>query len=432
LTTNQKVNRDGDPSRTALDESSVAEARDRLAGLLPDDALQAALEGLAPEEITGPGGLLTQLAGRVVETALGAELTEHLGYPPGQAPPGGAGNHRNGATPKTLQTELGPVEVRTPRDRNATFEPRLVGKRQTRLAGLDEKILALYAGGMTVRDIAAHLSELYGVEVGRDTISRITDAVLEDVEAWRTRPLDAVYPIVYFDALRVKVREDRSVRNLACYLALGVTCDGEREVLGIWWQETEGAKFWLAVLNDLRRRGVDDVLISCVDGLKGFPEAIEAVFPHAWVQTCIVHLIRAALRYVNYRDLKQVTAALRPIYTAANADQALVELERFDTEWGGRYPATVRAWRDAWEHVTPFLSLPEELRRAVYTTNTIEGLHRQIRKAIKTRGHFPDQQAATKLIYLAIIKADAKWQRNRTWSGPRAALKIHFGDRYPG
>jgi putative transposase len=432
LTTNQKVNRDGDPSRTALDESSVAEARDRLAGLLPDDALQAALEGLAPEEITGPGGLLTQLAGRVVETALGAELTEHLGYPPGQAPPGGAGNHRNGATPKTLQTELGPVEVRTPRDRNATFEPRLVGKRQTRLAGLDEKILALYAGGMTVRDIAAHLSELYGVEVGRDTISRITDAVLEDVEAWRTRPLDAVYPIVYFDALRVKVREDRSVRNLACYLALGVTCDGEREVLGIWWQETEGAKFWLAVLNDLRRRGVGDVLISCVDGLKGFPEAIEAVYPHAWVQTCIVHLIRASLRYVNYRDLKKVTAALRPIYTAANADQALVELERFDTEWGGRYPATVRAWRDAWEHVTPFLSLPEELRKAVYTTNTIEGLHRQIRKAIKTRGHFPDQQAATKLIYLAIIKADAKWQRNRTWSGPRAALKIHFGDRYPG
>ena len=241
-----------------------------------------------------------------------------------------------------------------------------------------------------------------------------------------------MYPIVYFDALRVKVREDRSVRNLACYLALGVTVDGEREVLGIWWQETEGAKFWLAVLNDLRRRGVQDVLIACVDGLKGFPEAIEATFPHAWVQTCIVHLIRASLRYVNYRDLKKVTSALRPIYTAENADQALVELERFDAEWGQRYPATVQAWRDAWEYVTPFLALPEELRRAVYTTNTIEGLHPQIRKAIKTRGHFPDQQAATKLIYLAILKADAKWQRNRTWSGPRAALKIHFGDRYPG
>jgi putative transposase len=432
LTTNQKINRDGDPSRTAVAESSVEEARDRLAGLLPDEALQDALKGLEAEEITGPGGLVSRLAGRVIETALGAELTEHLGYPPGQAPPGGAGNHRNGHTAKTLQTELGPVAVKTPRDRKGTFEPRLVGKRQTRLAGLDEKILGLYAGGMTVRDIAAHLTDLYGVEVGRDTISRVTDAVLEDVEAWRSRPLEAVYPIVYFDALRVKVREDRSVRNLACYLALGVTCDGEREVLGIWWQETEGAKFWLAVLNDLRRRGVADVLIACVDGLKGFPEAIEATFPHAWVQTCIVHLIRASLRYVNYRDLKKITSALRPIYTAANADQALIELERFQADWGQRYPATVRAWRDAWEHVTPFLALPEELRRAVYTTNTIEGLHRQIRKAIKTRGHFPDQQAASKLIYLAIIKADAKWQRNRTWSGPRAALKIHFGDRYPG
>jgi putative transposase len=412
-----------------VQESSVEEAQERLAGLLPDDALQDALSGLEPDEITGPGGLVSQLAGRVIETALGAELTEHLGYPPGQAPPG---NHRNGHTAKTVQSELGPVQIKTPRDRQGTFEPRLVGKRQTRLAGLDEKILALYAGGMTVRDIAAHLSDLYGIEVGRDTISRVTDAVLEDVEAWRTRPLETVYPIVYFDALRVKVREDRSVRNLACYLALGVTVDGEREVLGIWWQETEGAKFWLAVLNDLRRRGVGDVLIACVDGLKGFPEAIEATFPAAWVQTCIVHLIRASLRYVNYRDLKKVTAALRPIYTAANADAALVELERFDADWGQRYPATIRAWRDAFEHVTPFLSLPEELRRAVYTTNTIEGLHRQIRKAIKTRGHFPDQQAATKLIYLAILKADAKWQRNRTWSGPRAALKIHFGDRYPG
>jgi putative transposase len=433
VTVEQKsISKESDRPGSAGPESVVEQARDRLVGLLPEEALQDALKGLEPDEITGPGGLVSRLAGRVIETALGAELSEHLGYPPGQAPPGGAGNHRNGHTAKTLQTDLGPLQVRTPRDRQGSFEPRLVGKRQTRLAGLDEKILALYAGGMTVRDISAHLVDLYGVEVGRDTISRITDAVLEDVEAWRTRPLEAVYPIVYFDAMRVRVREDRSVRNLACYLALGVTVDGEREVLGIWWQETEGAKFWLAALNDLRRRGVQDVLISCVDGLKGFPEAIEATFPHAWVQTCIVHLIRASLRYVNYRDLKKVTGALRPIYTAPNADQALTELERFDGEWGQRYPATVRAWRDAWEHVIPFLALPDELRRAVYTTNTIEGLHRQIRKAIKTRGHFPDQQAATKLIYLAIIKADAKWQRNRTWSAPRAALKIHFGDRYPG
>jgi putative transposase len=403
---------------------------DRLAGLLPAEALEDALKGLEPDEITGPGGLLSKLAGRVIETALGAELTDHLGHPSGGVPQGA--NVRNGSTPKTVATDLGPVKIRTPRDRVGSFEPKLVGKRQTRLAGLDDKILALYAGGMTVRDISAHLADLYGIEIGRDTISTVTDAILADVEAWRTRPLDEVYAIVYFDALRVKVREDRSVRNLACYLALGVTCDGEREVLGIWWQETEGAKFWLAVLNDLRRRGVQDVLISCVDGLKGFPEAIEATFPQAWVQTCVVHLIRASLRYVSYRDLKKVASALRPIYSAPNADQALSELERFDAEWGQRYPATVRAWRDAWEHMIPFLALPEELRRAVYTTNTIEGLHRQIRKAIKTRGHFPDQQAATKLIYLAIIKADAKWQRSRTWSAPRAALKIHFGDRYPG
>jgi putative transposase len=417
------------PQESADVEQQADAVVDRLAGLLPEDALQDAIKDLEPDEITGPGGLLSKLAGRVIETALGAELTDHLGHPPGGVP--ASGNVRNGSTAKTVATDLGAVKVNTPRDRDGSFEPKLVGKRQTRLAGLDDKILALYAGGMTVRDISAHLAELYGVDVGRDTISRVTDAILEDVEAWRTRPLEAVYPIVYFDAMQVRVREDRSVRNLACYLALGVTCDGEREVLGIWWQETEGAKFWLAVLNDLRRRGVHDVLIACVDGLKGFPEAIEATFPHAWVQTCIVHLIRASLRYVNYRDLKKVASALRPISTAPNADQAMVELERFDTDWGQRYPATVRAWRDAWEHVIPFLSLPEQLRKAVYTTNTIEGLHRQIRKAIKTRGHFPDQQAATKLIYLAIIKANTKWQRNRTWSAPRAALKIHFGDRYP-
>jgi len=406
------------------------EVIDRLAELLPDGALDEAVKGLKPEELSGPGGLLSQLAGRVIQAALEAEMTEHLGHRPGGVPRGP--NVRNGATPKTVQTDLGPIPIQTPRDRAASFEPQLVRKRQTRLAGLDDKILGLYAGGMTVRDISGHLSELYATEIGRDTVSRITDAVLEDVAAWRTRPLEAVYPIVYFDAMMVRVREDRSVQMRACYLALGVNCDGEREVLGLWWQETEGAKFWLSVLNDLRRRGVQDVLISCVDGLKGFPEAIEATFPKAWVQTCIVHLIRASMRYVNYRDKKKVATALRPIYTAANAEAALAELDAFEAEWGARYPACVQAWRTAWENVIPFLSLPEELRRAVYTTNTIEGLHRQVRKAIKTRGHFPDEQSATKLIYLALIKADAKWQRNRAWTAARAALKIHFGDRFPG
>jgi len=412
------------------DQQSPEAVVDRLGGLLPEEALQDALKGLEGEQITGPGGLLSQLAGRVIQTALEAELTDHLGHPPGGVP--GGLNVRNGSTGKTVSTDLGPVEVRTPRDRDGSFEPRLVAKRQTRLAGLDDKILGLYAGGMTVRDISAHLSELYATEIGRDTISRITDAILEDVQAWRSRPLERVYPIVYFDAMFVKVREDRSVKARACYLALGVSCDGDREILGIWWQETEGAKFWLAVLNDLKRRGVEDVLIACVDGLTGFPDAIEAVFPEAWVQTCIVHLIRSSLRYVNYRDRKKVASALRPIYTAANADDALTELERFEQTWGAAYPMIPAAWRQHWPHVIPFLALPDGLRRAVYTTNTIEALHRQVRKAIKTRGHFPDEQSATKLIYLALMRAEAKWQRNRAWTAARAGLKIHFGDRFPG
>jgi putative transposase len=425
-----KIQGDGS-SRPAVDENSVEQAGDRLAGLLPDDVLQDALKGLEPDEITGPGGLVSQLAGRVIETALGAELTEHLGYPPGQAPPGGVGNHRNGHTAKTVKTELGPVPIKTPRDRQGTFEPTLVSKRQTRLAGLDEKILGLYAGGMTVRDIETHLRDLYGVQIGRDTISAVTDAVLEDVQAWRTRPLEAVYPIVYFDALMVKVREDRSVRTRACYLAIGVTVEGDREVLGIWWQETEGAKFWLAVLNDLHQRGVKDVLIACVDGLTGFPEAIAAVFPQAWVQTCIVHQIRSSMRYVAYKDRKRVAADLRPVYAAANIDAAEDALAAFDEAWGERYPMIAESWRARWEYITPFLALPADLRRAVYTTNSIENLNRQIRKAIKTRGHFPDEQAATKLIYLAIGRAETKWKRAYNWTNALRGLKIHFGDRLP-
>jgi putative transposase len=403
----------------------------RLEGLLPEEALQDALRGVSPQDITGAGGLIAQLAGRVISAALAGELTAHLGYPPGQAPPSGSGNVRNGSIAKTVHTDLGPLAVSTPRDRDATFAPQLVAKRQTRLAGLDEKILGLYAGGMTVRDISAHLSDLYATEIGRDTISRVTDAVLEDIAAWRTRPLETIYAVVYFDALMVKVREDRSVRNRACYLAIGVTLEGDREVLGIWWQETEGAKFWLAVMNDLHQRGTQDVLIACVDGLTGFPEAIAAVFPLAWVQTCIVHQIRASMRYVNYRERKQVAAALRPIYTAVNADDAELALAAFDEIWGARYPMITQSWEARWEHIIPFLALPAELRRIVYTTNTIEALNRQIRKAIKTRGHFPDEQAATKLIYLAITRAEGKWRSVRSWTPALAALKIHFTDRIP-
>ena len=420
--------RDPSPS-TGSAQSSTDAVVDRLAGLLPAEALEDALKGLEPEEITGPGGLLTQLAGRVIETALGAELTEHLGHPPGGMTQGL--NVRNGRGRKTVKTELGAVEVRTPRDRAGSFEPKLVAKRQTRLAGLDDRILGLYAGGMSVRDIEDHLTDLYGVEIKRDTISRVTDAVLEDVAAWRTRPLDAVYAIAYFDCLMVKVREDRSVRTRACYLAIGVTIDGDREVLGIWWQETEGSKFWLAVLNDLAHRGVADILVCCVDGLTGFPEAIEAVFPQAWVQTCIVHQIRNSMRFVTYQDRKRVAADLKPVYRAVNADAAQTALHAFDEKWGQKYPMIAASWQQRWEHIVPFLSLPADLRRAVYTTNSIENLNRQIRKSIKTRGHFPDEQAATKLIYLAIQRSERRWRRAYHWTGALRGLKIHFGDRLP-
>lgn len=432
VTENPSQRRRGRPRRSDVDPGELPEAvRDRLGELLPEEALQDALKGLDAEEITGSGGLLSQLAGRVINAALEGELTDHLGYPRGQAPPGGAGNVRNGSTSKTVQSELGPVGVDTPRDRQGTFDPKLVGKRQTRLAGLDDRILGMYAGGMSVRDIEAHLRSLYGVQIGRDTISRVTDAVLDDIAAWQTRPLDRLYPIVYFDALMVKMTEDRSVKTRACYLAVAVNLDGEREILGLWWQEKEGAKFWLAVLNDLHHRGVEDILIACVDGLTGFPEAIAAVYPETWIQTCIVHMIRTSMRYVSYADRKPIARDLRKVYSAANAEEAERQLELFDQQWGTKYPMIAQAWRARWEYVIPFLALPADLRRIVYTTNAIEGLNRQVRKAIKTRGHFPDEQAATKLIYLALIRAEVKWKKVMRWTNALRALKIHFGDRIP-
>jgi putative transposase len=399
---------------------------------LSDELIDELLGGAqTAQEIAGPDGLLGQLTRRLLERALAAELTEYLGYPPGQAPPGGSGNARNGQPAKTVLTDQGPVRVRSPRDRNGSFAPKIVGKRQTRWVGFDEKVIALYARGMTVREIQGHLAEIYGTDVSPDLISRITDAVLEDAKAWQTRPLEAVYAIVYLDAMVVKIRDGQAVRNFACYLAIGVNLEGERDVLGIWFQRTEGAKFWLQILTDLKTRGVADVLVACVDGLTGFPEAIEAVFPQTWVQTCLVHVVRASLRFVPYRDKRAVAADLKKIYTATDQDAAADELQRFAETWDARYPTISRSWLEHWERIVPFLAFPPDVRRAVYTTNTIEALNRQIRKIIKTRGQFPTEDAARKLIYLAITRAQTKWRRAYNWNAALAAFKIHFGDRIP-
>jgi putative transposase len=405
---------------------------DDLRGKLPDELVDELLAGAkTEEEIVGPGGLLSQLTKRLVERAMEVELSDHLGYEPHQEPPGGVGNTRNGSTPKTLVTEHGPVDIRTPRDREGSFEPKIVRKRQRRFEGFDEKILALYARGMSTRDIEAHLRELYGVSVGRDLISRVTDAVLEDVKAWQQRPLDDLYPVLFLDAFVLKIRDGGSVQRKACYLAMAITMDGRREVLGMWFQQTEGAKFWMQVLTDLKHRGVRDILICCVDGLKGFPEAIEAVFPQTIVQTCIVHLIRRSLRYVPRRGYDQVTKDLKPIYTATDVDAAQDALEHFDQKWGQQLPPVVKAWRENWEYVIPFLAFPSDVRRVVYTTNPIEALNRQLRKAIKTKGHFPNEEAAKKLIYLSLMNATPKWTRVAGWTKALLAFKIHFGDRLP-
>lgn len=435
----------GGASGGRLGQEIVDEAIDRLragraVGDLPDELREQLTDGLIDEllagrrgeaEILGRDGLLGDLTRRLVERAMETELTEHLGYPPGQAPPGGTGNARNGAPSKTILTDHGPVQIAAPRDRNGSFEPQIVPKNQRRLAGLDEKILALYAGGMTTREIETYITELYGPGVGRDTVSRVTAAVLEDAKAWQTRPLEAVYPIVYLDALVIKIRDGQAVRNFACYLAIGVNCDGERDVLGMWFQKTEGAKFWLAVLGELKQRGVDDVLVCCVDGLAGFPEAIEAVFPRAWVQTCLVHQVRSSLRFVAYRDRKKVAADLKRIYTAIDRDHAETELERFAQTWDERYPMISASWIEHWERIVPFLAFPPDVRRVVYTTNTIEALNRQIRKIIKTRGSFPNEDAARKLLFLAITRAQTNWRRAYNWNSALVAFKIHFGDRLP-
>jgi putative transposase len=417
----------------AVDRARLGRMVDRPGGeRIPDEVIDQLLAGArTEEEIAGPGGLLAQLTKRLVERAMEVELTDHLGYERHHEPPGGTGNIRNGTSPKTLVTEHGKVGIEAPRDRDGSFQPKIVRKRQRRFEGFDDKILALYGRGMSTRDIEAHLEEIYGVKVGRDLISRVTDEVMDDVRAWQQRPLEDVYPVLFLDAMVLKIREGGSVQRKACYLALGVTVEGDRDVLGMWFQENEGAKFWMQVLADLKQRGVRDILICCVDGLKGFPEAIEAIFPQTTVQTCVVHLIRHSLKYVPRREREQVARDLKPIYTAVDADGAQQALEAFDEKWGQRFPVITKAWLDAWEYVTPFLAFPPEVRRVVYTTNAVEALNRQLRKAIKTKGHFPNEEAARKLIYLAIVNAVPQWTRCRNWTTALLAFKIHFGDRLP-
>ncbi len=384
-----------------------------------------------PEDLLGDDGLFKQLKKALLERALGAELTDHLGYEKGDPAGRGSGNSRNGHSGKTVLTEDGAVELAVPRDRNGSFEPAIVPKGERRLDGFDDRILSLYARGMTVREIQAHLHELYRVEVSPDLISRVTDAVLEEVRDWQNRPLGGVYPVVFFDALRVKVRDEGLVRNKAVYLALAITCQGEKEVLGLWIEQTEGAKFWLKVMNELRTRGVGDILIAVVDGLTGFPDAIATVFPQAAVQTCIVHLIRNSLAFVSWKDRKTVVPDLRAIYRAETAEAAAARLEAFEAGWGERYPAIAPAWRRAWEHVVPMFAFPPAIRKMIYRTNALESLHRSLRKIIKTRGSFPSDEAATKLLYLAIRNAGMRWKRPVAWTAAMGQFAILFEDRFP-
>lgn len=400
---------DGPPLGAAKARAAVEELVE--AGLL--DELMAKVDR-GELQLTGEGGFLPEMIKAVLERGLAAELTEHLGYEKGDPAGRGSPNSRNGTTPKTLVTEVGDVALATPRDRAGTFEPRLVPKGVRRAGGLDDMIISLYAGGMTVRDIQHHLARTIGTDLSHETISKVTDAVAEEVKAWQARPLEELYPIVYLDALVVKVRDGHQVRNKAAHIAVGIDLDGVRHVLGIWVQATEGAKFWAGVCAELANRGVRDVLIVCCDGLSGFPEAIEATWPHATVQTCVVHLIRASMRFVSYTDRKKVAAALRPVYTAPTTDAAENALLDFaGSELGSRYPAAVATWENAWERFIPFLEFPPAVRKIIYTTNAIESLNYQLRKIIKNRGHFPNDDAVIKLLWLAIRDIEDKRARQR-------------------
>ena len=398
-----------------INNTAAVPASDRLT--IPEEFLDDLMARFTSGELslTGPGGFIPAMIKSVLERGLQAELADHLGYEKGDPAGHGTGNSRNGSTPKTLVSEVGEVRIETPRDRAGTFEPRLVPKGERRLGdGLPDMILSLYAGGMTVRDIGHHLRRTLGVELSHETIANITDAIIEEVRAWQSRPLAEVYPIVYLDALVIKVKENNAVRNKSAHLVVGVDCDGVKEVLGIWVQSSEGAKFWAGVCAELRNRGVRDIIIACCDGLKGLPEAIEATWPITTVQTCTVHLIRASMRFVSYNDRRAVVAALKPIYTAPSLDAAEEAMLAFaDSPLGAKYPSAVKTWTDAWERFIPFLEFPPELRRVIYTTNSIESINYQVRKIIKNRGHFPNDTAAIKLIWLALRDAEEKQATRR-------------------
>ena len=367
-----------------------------------------------------------------IERALGAEMGQHLGYEPGQAKPEGTANHRNGKSAKTVLTDTGALAIEVPRDRHSSFEPQLIGKHERRFTGFDDKIIAMYARGMTVREIQGYLAEMYSVEVSPELISKVTDAVMSEVTAWQSRALETMYPVVFFDALRVKIREDAVVRSKAVYLALGILPDGSKDILGLWIESTEGAKFWMKVFNDLKTRGCNDILIAVTDGLKGMPEALAAVYPYTTLQTCIVHLIRNSLDYASWKDRKGLAAAIKPIYTAPTAEAAQAELDAFaGGPWGIKFPTVATAWRRAWDKVIPFFAFPPEVRKVIYTTNAIESVNARLRKIIKTRGHFPSDDAATKLIWLALRNITADWGRPaNTWKVAMNQFAILYEDRF--
>jgi transposase-like protein len=419
----------GKTKTEGADGEAFNKEKPMLEGTMIDQWIQ---EHYGSEEILGKEGLLARLTKAVVERALGAELTHHLGYARGGAPEEAEGNCRNGTSAKTLIGEGGEVTIAVPRDRHSTFEPRLIAKGQKRFAGFDEKIIAMYARGMTVREIQGLLQDQYHVDVGHDFISTVTDAVLGEVVEWQNRPLERLYPIVFFDALRVKIRRDGVVKNQAVYLALGVAGDGTRDVLGLWIEQTEGAKFWLKVMNELRNRGVGDILIAVVDGLKGFPEAITGVFPQTTVQTCIVHLTRFSLAYCSWQDRQGVANALKEIYRASSAEAAERLLAAFaESTAGKKYPMIAASWRRHWAEVIPFYDYPPEIRKMIYTTNAIESLNMQVRKVIKNRGHFPSEEAASKLIYLALRNIVKEWKRPPThWGAAAHQFALKFGDRF--